>query len=350
MTAEAKIREEINNSGFITVDRFMEIALFDEEFGYYRKKNPIGIESDFITSPEISVLFGEIIGLYIVNQIREKLFEFDTINLVELGAGKGTLMNDILNCINKFSDIYQKVSIKILEINSILVEIQRKTLVKHINKVNWIDSIKSIESPSPCVFIANEFFDALPVKQFVKQNDTINERVITIYNSQLKFAERNAQIPPIIGAFSDDYDNGDIIEYSLVSDGFIKDVCDKIKAAKGSAIIIDYGHANFASGDTLQSVYKHKYNNIFDNIGDADLTTHVNFRMLYNAALNCGLKDLYLQTQSEFLKSMGILTRAEMISKNLNENQKSDLFTRVNRLIDVKEMGDLFKFLIVENF
>ncbi len=350
MNAESKIKDEISKNSFITVDRFMEIALLDEAFGYYRKKNPIGKENDFITSPEISVLFGEVIGLFIVNQIREKLFRYDTINLIELGAGKGTLLNDILNSISKFSDVYQKINIKILEINDVLVEIQKDTLIKHIDKIHWIGKIENVGNNSPCVFIANEFFDALPVKQFVKQNGVIKERTITIYNSELKFSEKEAHVPPVILDFSEDYEEGDIIEYSPNSNDFMSNICHTIIRNKGFALIIDYGHANFASGDTLQSVYKHKYNNIFDNIGDADLTTHVNFRMLYNVALNSGLRDIYLQTQAEFLNSMGILTRAEIVSKKLSEKQKSDLFMRVNRLTSSEEMGELFKCLIVENF
>lgn len=350
MSAEAKIREEIVKTGFITVDKFMEIALTDNEHGYYIKKNPLGAENDFITSPEISVLFGEMIGLFIVEQIRKNLSKYDKISLIEMGAGKGTLLNDVLSTIIKFSDVYQKLDIVILEINEVLVEIQKKTLKDHINTINWVKNIEDISSISPCIFLANEFFDALPVKQFVKQNDDIKERIIRLKNNDFEFSEIEAQIPEIIANFSEDYSNGDIIEYSPDSIYIFTKLCELILKNKGFAIIIDYGHANFASGDTLQSLYKHKYNNIFDHIGEADLTTHVNFCMLYNEALRLDLKDLYLQTQGDFLRSLGILTRVEMISKNLGEKEKKDFLMRANRLLSSEEMGDLFKCLILESF
>ncbi len=351
MTLEDKIKNEIRNRGHITVDNFMEIALFDKDGGYYIKKNPIGINSDFITSPEISVLFGEILGAFIVKQIQDNLQRYDRINLIELGAGKGTLLNDILNLISKFPDIYQKINCYILDINPILVENQRKILINHINIVNWINSLQEIGGPSPHIYIANEFFDALPVKQFLKTDSGIRERVVMLDKGEKLVFSAIATLPPkIIVSDSEDHEEGAIMEYSPLSVQFMQEISENLLKHKGFAVIIDYGYSGFITGDSLQSVAKHGFNDIFNNIGDADITAHVNFRMLYNVALNAGLESLYLYNQSEFLKSMGIIQRAEILAKKMDEKQKIDLFMRVNRLVNLHEMGELFKFMIAEKF
>jgi cyclopropane-fatty-acyl-phospholipid synthase len=351
MNIEEKIKSEIRKSGYVTVDRFWQIALFDQEGGYYITRNPIGKDSDFITSPEISILFGEMVGIFIVNQVKEHLQKYDKINLIELGAGKGTWLNDILGLISKFPDIYQKLDVYILEINPVLVEIQKKTLNNHINRVNWVNDLGQITSNSPHIYICNEFFDALPVKQFQKGTQGIKERVIKLDNKDDFIYENiETKIPEILINDLDDFNENSIIEYSELSTQFMHKISDNILKHKGFAIIIDYGYSDFVTGDTIQSVKDHQYNNIFNNIGTSDITAHVNFRLLYFIAMNAGIKNIYLQDQGEFLKSMGIIQRAENISKNLNEKEKSDLFVRVNRLIDLSWMGHLFKFLIVENF
>ena len=351
MTLEEKIKSEIKENGHVSVDRFMEIALFDKDKGYYIKKNPIGVESDFITSPEISVLFGEILGLFVVNQIREKLQRFDKINLIELGAGKGTLLNDILNLLYKFPDIYQKINAYILDINEVLVEIQKQTLINHKDRIKWIGNLDEISSPSPHIYICNEFFDALPIKQFIKSDGEIKERVIKLDNEQnFILDEISTSAPDIILNDAEDYNENQVIEYSHDSIKFMEQISNNLLKNKGFSVLIDYGHIDFVSGDTLQSIQSHKYNNIFKNIGDADLTAHVNFRMLYNTALRLGLKDLFVTSQAEFLKSMGIIQRAEVLAEKMSDKQKIDLFIRLNRIIDNTQMGDLFKVFVAENF
>ena len=348
---EEKIRDSIKKNGFITIDSFMSTSLFDKDDGYYIKKNPIGRTSDFITSPEISVLFGETLAAFIVKQIEDKLKNNQKINLIEIGAGKGTLLNDILNFLSKFNDIYQKINAYILEINPVLVEIQKQTLINHNDIIKWLNDLSEIDSVSPHIYICNEFFDALPVKQFVKQGDHILERVIRLdEKNNFIFDAVDTNPPEIIINDLDDYEDKAIIEYSEDSVSFMRQICNAIFKHKGFAIILDYGYADFVTGDTLQSIYQHEYNDIFKNIGNADLTTHVNFRLLYHTAMNCGIKDLYLQTQSDFLDSMGIRVRAENISRKLEEKEKNDLFMRVNRLINSTHMGTLFKCMVAEKF
>ncbi len=348
---ETKIRDKINFQGHITVDEFMSMALFDPDHGYYISKDPLGPDGDFTTSPEISVLFGEMIGLFIVSNIQKNLSNYDKINLIELGAGRGTLLNDILNTCRMYNDIYQKFNVYILEINPILVEKQRRSVTDHKDKVKWVNDLSDIDSPSPHIYISNEFLDALPIKQFIKESGLIYERVIKLNNSgNFTFGRISANIPEVIRNDASDYEDGAIIEYSAAQIGFMQKICADITEHKGFFLMIDYGYADFVTGDTLQSVKDHKYNNIFTHIGEADLTAQVNFRMLYNIVLQNGITDIYLQTQADFLNSLGISMRAERLSQGLDEKQKSDLFLRVNRLINSTQMGTLFKCLIAEKF
>lgn len=351
MTAENKIRKEINEVGYITIDRYMEIALYDEQFGYYVNKNPIGKDSDFITAPEITSLFGEVIALFFVEIIHKNLSKYQKINIVELGAGKGTLALDILSIFSKFNDIYQKINYIILDCNTKLVETQKEKLKNHIDKVSWIENLDEIDSPSPILFLSNEFFDCLPIKQFFKKKNEFFERIIIENNKKLEFSLKKAEnLPNIISNFAEDYDDNEIIEYSSASISYINKISEIIKRQKGAALIIDYGYTSFSFGDSLQSLFKHKYNNIFEKIGEADITAHVNFRMLYYYALQAGLENLRINNQADFLKQMGIEVIAKKYSSNLHENQKKDLFMSLNRLLSLSEMGELFKCLVIEKY
>ena len=351
MNAENKIREEISNSGYITIDRFMEIALYDKDYGYYVHKNPIGKDSDFITAPEITSLFGESISLFFIEKIRKNLLNYQKINLIELGAGKGTLALDILNIFRQFNDTYQKINYIILDCNTKLVEIQKERLKNHIDKVNWINNLDDIASVSPVIFLANEFFDCLPIKQFLKQKNGFFERIIVENDRNLAFSSKNAEnLPEIIANFAEDYEENEIIEYSAESTSFIKKIAEIIKKQKGCALIIDYGYTSFSFGDSLQSLSNHEYNNIFEKIGETDITAHVNFRILYYYALQSGLENLAINNQADFLKQMGIEIIAKKYSINLNEKQKKDLFMSLNRLLSFSEMGELFKCFIIEKY
>lgn len=351
MNAENKIREEISNSGYITIDRFMDIALYDKEYGYYIHKNPIGKDSDFITAPEITSLFGESISLFFIEKIRKNLSNYQKINLIELGAGKGTLALDILNTFKQFADIYQKIGYIILDCNTKLVEIQKEKLKNHIDKVNWINNLDEIDSVSPVIFLANEFFDCLPIKQFFKQKNEFFERIIVENDRNLTFSSKKAEnLPEIIANFAEDYEENEIIEYSDDSISYINQISNIIKKQKGCGCIIDYGYTSFSYGDSLQSLSNHKYNDIFEKIGESDLTVHVNFRMLYYYALQSGLENLTINNQADFLKQMGIEIRAKKYSSKLDEKQKKDLFMSLNRLLSLSEMGELFKCFIIEKY
>jgi len=173
---------------------------------------------------------------------------------------------------------------------------------------------------------------------------------VTQKNTGFYFDSIDTRSPGFIEADKDEYSDKDIIEYSEESIKFSDAISEKILKNNGVAIIIDYGYINFASGDSLQSIYKHKFNDVFKNLGNADLTSHVNFRLLYAAFKNKGVKEVYIQNQGDFLKSLGIVERGKFLAKNLSSEKENDLFLRINRLTNRNGMGDLFKCLIVENF
>ncbi len=310
---EQIIRDKIISNGDMPIDEFMELALYHPEYGYYTNNYPIGAEGDFITSPEISQIFGEIIAIFFLNKIHE-LPEGD-IALVEIGAGKGTLMKDILRTFSQFPEISERIKPYIIEINPKLRELQSMALdVTHIESIEELPSL-------PCIIYANEFFDCLPIKQFHNENEV----KVTITNGELTRT-------------SDEI----TLEESQGAEGYYSNICEHIKENKGLGLFIDYGYFS-GSGDTLQAIQKHKKASIFHDIGDTDLTSHINFNKLENLSRGVGLQVLELKTQAEFLIKYGITLRAEILAK---ANPK--ILDDVNRLISTSQMGDLFKVIAIQ--
>lgn len=339
-TLKNKIISLIKENGFITIDRFMEICFLDEEHGYYRKKQPLGSEGDFTTAPEISQLFGEMIGLFLINWISQNLPDTE-FEIVELGAGKGTLMNDLLRTLKKFPQIYEKAKINIIDINEPLIKHQKKLLNKYDIKIEWLSAIEEIKTLKPVIFLANEFFDALPIKQYLFKDNKWHERVIK-HNNDLYFSSIPSDIE-----FSGNPKESDIKEISPETIAGAENISDLISLNKGLSIIFDYGYSQNSFGDTLQSLYKNKYNPIFENIGISDITYHVDFPSLKNIFETKGLS-CFLQTQREFLLATNIEKRAEMLIINKDSTTKKSILEGMERLVSPKEMGVLFKCLIAE--
>ncbi len=336
-----KIVSIIEREDFITIDRFMEISLLDESHGYYRKKQPLGKEGDFITAPEISQLFGEMIGLFLVNWLTQNnISEFE---IIELGSGKGTLMNDILLVLKKFPSFYKNTKIKIIDVNEILVGSQRELLESHDLQKEWFSSINEIKTKRPVIVLANEFFDALPLKQFIFEDGRWKQRVIK-FDKDFYFSSiatnKKFDGPP-------NPKQGDIREISPASISIAKEISKLINSNKGLSLIFDYGYFKSAYGDSFQSLYKNKFNNVFENIGQADLTYHVDFELLEKTFKLSGL-NCFLQTQRDFFISLGIQKRAEILAKDKDEDTRKNIETSLSRLISEDEMGVLFKCLIAE--
>jgi len=330
-----------------SLDKFMEESLYDEKFGYYMKGNPFGEKGDFITAPNISVLFSEMIAIWIIS-FWENLGCPKKFNLIELGAGNGEMMKVIVNTFNKFPKFKSCCNIKILEKSKHLRKVQKKTIKDH--KIKWLNSLNELNN-FPCIFIANEFFDALPVKQFKKKDNQWYERYVK-FTRQIKpeyldilfnIKELEKKIKFKISL------NQSFLEYSPLMSKYLKNMTNKIKLNDGGILIIDYGYVEKKMKNTIQAVSRHKYSNVLSNFGNSDITYNLSFYLINQIIDKMGSFFHVTTTQKKFLMSIGILKRAEILSKNMPFSKKADMYFRIKRLIDDKQMGSLFKVMLVTN-
>ena len=327
-TKDLKMKTKLNFP--ISVDQFMQYALYDKDNGYYMKKTPMGTSNaDFITAPELSPIFGEVISFWILN----KIFEHSgKVNILELGPGKGTLAADILNTIEKMSPShFANIEYNLLEISPTLKQEQALTLAGF-NNIKWVDNITDIRSDNLTIVLANEFFDALPAKQYVKQNNQYFERLIDKdYNFTL------AKEATFIGK---DYTE----EFVEIYPDLPK-ILEQLESLYAEILIIDYG--NLGTNDTLQAVKNHKKVGVFEDIGNSDLTTQVDFRQIIKPF--DGQAEINISNMADFLTANGILIRAEQLLETASESQKENLNYILKKLLDESEMGKIFKALEISH-
>ena len=334
------------NKKGLPLDQFIEFALYDKVNGYYMKKNPFGKEGDFITAPNITRLFSEIIAIWVLT-FWKSIGSPKKFNLLELGAGNGEMMKVIIETLKNFPECFDNCNFQIHEKSEFLKKRQRLNLKSE--NITWIDDIK-INNSYPTVFLANEFFDALPIKQFFKRNESWVERFVNLKDEKnAEFNEQPINIKDI------DKDLGfeiskdqEIIEYSPSSFEYLKDISNLIKKNDGGILIIDYGYLNLKMEETLQAIKNHKHSNILEDIGDSDITYNINFNLFKRFIDQFDDLNFIITNQKKFLTSMGIIQRAEIISENIPFSKKSDLFYRIRRLIDEKQMGELFKVMLIK--
>ena len=337
---------KINRSTSLPLDKFIEFALYDEDTGYYMKKNPFGKEGDFITAPNITRLFTEIIAIWVVT-FWKSIGSPKNFNLLELGAGNAEMMKVIISTLKNFPECFNNCNFLIHEKSTFLKKQQQKNL--KLDNVKWIDNIKKINN-YPIIFLANEFFDALPIKQFFKRNKGWVERFVDLKKiDQAKFDEQSIDIKEIEKKLNFEISKDqEIIEYSPSSFEYLKDICDVIKKNNGGLLIIDYGYLNSKMHDTLQAINNHKYSNVLEDIGQSDITYNINFNIFEKYISQFDDLNSIFSNQKKFLTSMGIIQRAEIVSENIPFSKKADLFYRIRRLIDEKQMGKLFKVMLVK--
>ena len=331
----------------LSLDKFIEKSLYNKTFGYYMKSDPFGENSDFITAPNISILFSEMIAIWIIS-FWENLNCPKQFNLIELGAGNGEMMNTMINTFSRFPQFKDCYNVKILEKSKLLKKIQKKIIKSQ--KIKWLNDLNELND-LPCIFIANEFFDALPIKQFMKKKNKWNERYVK-FTDQIKpeyldipfdIKKLEKKIKFKISA------KQEFIEYSPLSSKYLKDITNKIKFNDGGILIVDYGYVDKEMKNTIQAVFKHKYSNVLKNSGNSDITYNINFNLLSRIIKTFGSFFVAITTQKEFLTKLGILERAEILSKNMPFSKKADMFYRIKRLIDDNQMGNLFKVTFVTN-
>jgi NADH dehydrogenase [ubiquinone] 1 alpha subcomplex assembly factor 7 len=342
------IREKITESGPISIADYIELALSHPEFGYYMKKDPLGKDGDFITSPEISQIFGELMGLWLAHQW-EKMGKPKTV-LAELGPGRGTLMADMLRSTKKLSGFHEAISVRLMEISPALKQKQWNTLAGKHHDIEWIDSLKQLPE-KPLLLIANEFFDALPIRQFIRQDGAWYERLVGMEDGQLKFviasAAKQSSLPASCIASSQAPRNDEIIESCSPAIDITKRITQHIVKHQGAALIIDYGYTQGTKGDTLQAMRNHQYFEILGKPGSADITAHVDFAAIRQTAETAGGSVSGPTPQGRFLMKIGAGQRVQKLVANASAEQGATLMSGLERIASPDKMGDLFKVLAI---
>jgi NADH dehydrogenase [ubiquinone] 1 alpha subcomplex assembly factor 7 len=321
----------------------MQIALGDSEYGYYMRRDPFGTKGDFITAPEVSQMFGELIGLALAQSWRD-LGAPVPFHLVELGPGRGTLMKDALRATQKVLPAFRAAArVTLVETSPALRDIQRQAFADA--EFLWADMFVSVPDDAPLFLIANEFFDALPIRQFVKSRARWHERMVVERDGALDFALSPEPAPDAIFPQSvRGAEDGAVFEINPAAESHIQAIASRIVKNDGTAIIADYGHVRAALGDTLQAVQAHAYAKPLAAPGEADITAHVDFERLAAAGRQAGAVISGPVTQAAFLKTLGIDARAKTL-KAASPAEKSAIDSQVERLTAFDEMGTLFKVL-----
>ena len=335
-----KIFKEINVRGPISIERYMEMALFDRELGYYNRANPIGSKGAFITAPEITQVFGELIGLFMA-QYWIDCGQFKPFTLLELGPGKGTLMSDLLRSSRIVPGYLDSCNLHLLEKSHSLKEQQMKNLQDA--NPTWLDSLDELPD-QPVIALANEFFDAIPIRQFIRGKQYWHERLVGKSGDDLQFElSPEFDFRPLEARLKDTRE-GDTVEVRLGTLDFTVGIVDKIKKHGGIFLIIDYGE-NHSFGDTFQALEANKYADPLENPGSADLTSHVDFgALIWNIE---GVSISPLLRQGKFLQNLGIMERSHVLAKSLAGEELEAHRKAIDRLISPHQMGDLFKVMAI---
>tara|TARA_Y100000590_G_scaffold118295_1_gene135328 strand:+ start:3510 stop:4571 length:1062 start_codon:yes stop_codon:yes gene_type:complete len=341
-----KIDKIFSKTKAMSLDLYLKKVLYDKNVGYYQKKNPFGSKGDYVTAPNISNLFCEMIAIWLIS-FWENLKKPKELNFIELGPGNGDFCLTLLKTLKNFPEAFSAINIMLYEKSERLKKIQQKRIAS--KKVSWIKNLKKIKK-SPVIFFGNEFLDALPIKQFKKVNGGIYEKYVALKKNKVNFVFKKA-VKKQVNKLKDYklLDKNGIIEYPEYGFKELEIICKKIKKLNGGVLFIDYGYNSRKNISTLQSVIKHRHNNINKNIGDADITALVNFG-LYREYFNYnGLLVEDIISQSKFLQRMGIIERVKIASNKMTYEDRSNLYMRLKRLIDPQMMGKNFKVIFAKN-
>ncbi len=341
---EERLIDLIKLKGPISVADFMADALGHPHEGYYMRQASIGAEGDFTTAPEISQVFGELIGLWLVEAWRG-MGSPKSFNLVELGPGRGVLMADILRAARLRPEFTKSAMVWLLETSGRLRHEQQKRLRTSEIKPFWADEFADIP-PAPSLIIANEFFDCLPIRQFERIENGWRERLVGLDadEKKLAFVLGRTPPPPEIGLPEiSESEIGDIYEISSDAQNVAAEICAMLTKHGGHALIIDYGHMASGLGDTLQAVRGHKFWPPLSTPGRADVTAHVDFDALSRTIIDSGAVAHGPVTQGRFLESLGLSLRVEMLCKGKGAAQAEEVRAGAHRISAPNQMGEIFK-------
>ena len=340
------IKALISENGPISVERYMELALAHPELGYYVSRDPFGASGDFTTAPEISQMFGELLGLWAA-EAWVAMGRPNPVRLIELGPGRGTLMSDALRAARIVPDFRAALDVTLVELSPTLAEIQHETLLTSGAPIAWSPSLE--EAPEgPAIVIANEFLDALPVRQYVRGGGRWRERMVKL-NSAGEFAFGLArEAEPYIQAPGND---GDVLEVNPASHRLVFELGARLVKQGGIALFIDYGHAVTGLGDTLQALRSHRMVDPLVDPGEADLTAHVDFAAMARSARATGAAVYGPIDQGDFLRAIGIDQRTQALSERAPPDRANEFEIARRRLVGKNEgeMGGLFKVMAIAN-
>jgi len=344
-TVAEKLIHRIRDEGALTVADYMDEVVSH----YYAARKPFGVEGDFTTSPEISQMFGEMIGAWLTDLWLQS-GKPEAVQLIELGPGRGTLAADIMRTVSSWPEFSSAISLHLVETSPALRQKQAETLRHY--RPTWYDRLEDV--PQGMSFIvANEFFDALPIHQFEKSGGSWYERRIGYHENkkvfELTLCPLEDDMTRLMPAEFLDAADGAVFEISPASLSVMETIGQRVAAAGGGALLIDYGHVQAGLGDTLQAMSRHKYANVLENPGEADLTAHVDFGTLAMAASPLSRVHGPV-TQGEFLSRLGIVQRAEQLRAVADDMQRKDIELALYRLVAPSEMGELFKVLALTSF
>jgi SAM-dependent MidA family methyltransferase len=332
MSLKQKLIEHIREAGPMTVAEFMAAALYDPEDGYYATRPAIGGEgADFLTAPEASQMFGELIGLWCAR-------EWDVLgkpafNLIELGPGRGVLMQDMLRATQRIEGFHDAAHVVFVELSAPL----RDEQARRVPNADWAARLEDAP-PGPALIIANEFLDCLPIRQFVRDEDGWREKLVGVTEAGALTFGLSALLP----APGDESAPGTVREIAPALESFMYEIERRLHEAPGRALFIDYGYAAPEGADTLQALQRHKKVDPLEAPGEADLTAHVDFARLAHLAREAGLAVAGPLTQGAFLRALGIDYRADALSK-ANPAHAQRLARELRRLTHAEEMGVLFQ-------
>lgn len=337
------LREVITEKGSISIAEYMELCLGHPEHGYYRKQDPLGARGDFITSPEISQIFGEMLGVWVGNLWQQ--MGGGPAALVEFGPGRGTLMADMLRATKKIPEFHESLSVHMVETSPVLANAQYLRLRHEHPRIEWLEDVRELPE-KPCFIVANEFFDALPIRQYVQAAEGVRERRID-WNAQTNALEFTLGPVGLSLASGKQIPMGTIMEQCPAARSIMRQLAGHIRTHGGAGLFIDYGYLGEAHQDTLQAVKAHLYHPILSEPGDADITAHVDFQSLMEIARGEGVAVHGLIGQGHFLERMGASLRLEILLRSAVGEQRNQLITGLQRLMSPQAMGELFKVMAI---
>ncbi len=344
---ERELTAIIRQDGPLTIERYMALCLGHPEHGYYMSRDPFGRGGDFTTAPEVSQIFGELIGIWCISTW-QMMGTPGEVRLVEIGPGRGTLMADLLRASKVMPGFAESITVHLVETSPTLKAAQARTLERSGIDIAWHGHLDEIP-PGPVLIVANEFLDALPVRQLQLTETGWHERMVGLA-SDGESLQIGLSADPLPAALVPDWaagaDVGAIAELCPARDAYCRAIAERLATAPGAGLFIDYGHSISGTGDTVQAVRKHRSVDILHQPGNSDLTAHVDFQRAARMFTAAGLNVYGPITQSRFLAGMGLAERLDILTKRGDARRRMSLRSAAQRLVAGNQMGQLFKVLV----